>query len=77
MLPKTAAAMAPLHGVVAFLQCRADGGYDPNVSIRSMLQAMGAQVAQRVNKDVTHIVFRRKATPTSQVNCFLSDPTSS
>lgn len=62
------AAMAgALEGVVAFVSCRADGYMDPTPTIHNKLRAMGAQVATRLSKDVTHIVFRRKANPSAQV----------
>jgi hypothetical protein len=57
-----------LEGVVALVSCRADGYLDPTPSIHAKLRGMGARVAARLGKDVTHIIFNRRLNPTAQVS---------
>lgn len=56
-----------LEGVVALVSCRADGYLDPTPSIHAKLRSMGARVATRLGKDVTHVIFNRRLNPSLQV----------
>jgi len=55
-----------LDGVVALISCRADGYLDPTPSIHAKLRSMGARVATRLGKDVTHVIFNRRLNPSAQ-----------
>ena len=48
----------PLVGVVALLDIFTSDGSDGSGAIRDKLRALGAKVADRFTKDVTHVIFK-------------------
>ena len=51
---------APLGDVVALVVSRPLGPVDTKQAISKKLESMGARVAHRVSKEVTHIIFHRQ-----------------
>jgi hypothetical protein len=55
--------MAPLDGVVAYVSC---GQNEQRLALVSRLRGLGAQIAPRLSKDVSHVVFWRIPVPTPE-----------
>lgn len=56
MLDQMAASNAVLAGVIAYVYCSHS---EQRVALVSRLRALGAQIAPRLGKDVSHVVFSR------------------
>ncbi len=54
-----------MAGVVALVRC-ASGAGSVQDALEARIQALGARVVPRLNKDVTHVVFQRQASVTRE-----------
>ena len=52
-----------LAGVVVYVSC---GHNEQRMALLSRLRGLGAQIAQRLGKEVSHVVFSRSAGPTPE-----------
>ena len=53
-----------LEGVVAFVLSHAAGALDDKAALTQKLESLGARIAARFSREVSHVVFRRKAQAT-------------
>jgi glutamate/tyrosine decarboxylase-like PLP-dependent enzyme len=61
-----AAAVMALDGVVAFMCARPDGNTYVQEALLEQLRALGARVAARLGRDVTHVVFQPRLCPSAE-----------
>lgn len=57
---------AALDGVVAFMCARADGNTYVQEALLAKLRALGARVAARLGRDVTHVLFQPRLCPSAE-----------
>ena len=55
-----------LHGVVVLVVSHAAGAVNDKAALSQKLQSLGARVAARLSKGVSHVVFRRRPHATPQ-----------
>ena len=54
-----------LEGVVVFILSHAAGALDDKAALTQKLETQSARVAARFSREVSHVVFRRKAQATA------------